>query len=206
MLKDNSRAASIEGFINRNGVEELIRIMEIRDPENSDIFIKRLYTEISDTVRHLEETANLRQNDPEDKITTDLLLPLKQIGYDATHDTDTRGHVDIRVKVRTFVWLGEAKIHSSYEWLMDGLKQLHTRYSTGKEEGYGLIIYIKNKNAKSVMDEWRLRMEESGACGLKDARDGEEKLTFWSIHQHAGSGLEIQNKHIGVSLYYMPEK
>lgn len=198
--------ASIEKFMERNGQESLIRTIEILAPENSDVFIRRLYDEIAETVRLLEETAHLRQDDPEDKITIDLLLPLKRTGYNISHDTDTRGHIDIRVEAKKFVWLGEAKIHSTYDWLLDGLKQLHTRYATGKEDGYGLVIYIKVKNAKAVMDEWRSKMEGCNACGLKEARDGEEKLTFWSIHQHAGSGLEISNKHIGVSLYYKPEK
>ena len=131
---------------------------------------------------------------------------LRQTGYDASHDKDHRGHPDFCVTSMDYLWLGEAKIHKSYDWLLDGLKQLHTRYSTGREDGSGLLIYIKNANAKAAMDEWRKRLEDSKECNLKETNDGQEKLTFWSLHQHEGSGSDIQTKHIGISLYYNPEK
>ncbi len=34
--------------------------------------------------------------------------------------------------------------------------------------------------------------------------DKTEKLVFWSIHTHEGSGLDIRTKHLGVSLYHNP--
>ena len=162
--------------------------------------------EISSIVRDLEESAQYRKNDSEDRITVDIVHMLHRAGYDATHDTDSRGHIDLRVKNGAFIWLGEAKIHKGYDWILEGLKQLHTRYSTGKEDGSGILIYIKGSNARAVMEEWRKRLEAGNECHLKETRDGSEKLTFWSLHQHEGSGLEISTKHIGISLFYNPQK
>jgi hypothetical protein len=206
MQQSKNTVSNIESIILRHGEEGLMRYLEIIAPSDGNKFISRLYQELASIVQNLEETAQYRQNDSEDRITSDVVLLLRQSGYDATHDTDHRGHVDIRVKNKTFVWLGEAKIHSNYSWLLDGLKQLHMRYSTGKEEGSGILIYIKGSNAKRVMDEWRKRLEADGECNLKETNEGIEKLTFWSIHQHEGSGLEISTKHIGVSLFYNPQK
>lgn len=198
--------SSIEKIIERRGNEWLLRSIEICCPPDGEAFISRLYLELSSIIRDIEQSAQYRQNDSEDRITVDIVHMLHRAGYDASHDTDSRGHIDLRVKSGTFIWLGEAKIHRDYNWLLDGLKQLHTRYSTGREDGSGLLIYIKGSNAKAVMDEWRKRLEAGNECNLKETSDDSEKLTFWSLHQHEGSGLDITTKHIGVSLYYNPEK
>jgi hypothetical protein len=104
------------------------------------------------------------------------------------------------------VWLGEAKIHDGYDWLLKGLKQLLGRYTTGRENGSGLLVYIKGSNAQAVLDEWRRRLELGNECNLKGTEDPDEteRLTFWSIHTHEGSGLEIRTKHLGVCLYHRP--
>lgn len=207
MKQSQKVLSSIRKICERRGTEWLIRVIEIIVPPKGDVFINRLYQEISNIVRHIEQSAQYRQNDSEDRITIDIVGLLRQSGYDATHDTDSRGHVDIRVNNDNFVWLGEAKIHKSYNWLLEGLKQLHTRYLTGREDGSGLLIYfIKTANAKSVMAEWRKRLEAGNECNLKETNDDVEKLTFWSIHQHEGSGLDVRTKHIGISLYYKPKK
>jgi len=106
----------------------------------------------------------------------------------------------------SYRWLGEAKIHESYEWLLKGLKQLLGRYATGREDGPGLLVYIKGSNAQAVLDKWRRRIEAGNECDLKSTADADkaEKLAFWSIHTHKGSGLEIRTKHLGVSLYHKP--
>jgi hypothetical protein len=198
--------SSLNSIIERHGTDWLIRRIEIVVPSSGEVFISRLYQELADILRNIEETANHRQDDSEDRITVDIVMMLRQSGFNATHDTETRGHVDIRVTNKSFVWLGEAKIHSTYDWLLDGLKQLLSRYTTGRENGSGLLIYICGANAQSVMEKWRGRLEDGSECGLKKTEDNDEKLTFWSIHQHTGSGLDIRTKHIGVSLYFKPEK
>ena len=206
MQESNKSIFTIEQIIERHGTEWFQRHIEIAYPLSGEIFVSRLYAEIENIVRMLEQTAHLRQDDKEDRITLDVIHLLCQAGYDASHDTDSRGHVDILVRNKTFVWLGEAKIHGSYDWLLDGLKQLQTRYLTGREEGSGILIYIKGPNAKKVMDEWRKRLVAGSECNLKKTSDEPEKLTFWSVHQHEGSGLDISTKHIGVSLFYKPQK
>ena len=206
MSQRNKKLSTVKEYIRRHGEADLLRTIEINSPPDSDKFIERLYSEIASIVRTIEGTASIRKDDNEDRITLEIIQLLNQTGYNATHDTYTKGHVDIRISSNSFVWLGEAKIHNDYEWLLDGMKQLHTRYSTGREDGLGLMIYIRNRDAKAVIDEWRKRLEENKYCGLKESKDGQEKLTFRTVHQHAGSGLDIETKHIGVSLFYNPEK
>jgi len=87
------------------------------------------------------------------------------------------------------------------------LKQLHERYSTGREDGPGLLVYIRGRNAQAVIEEWRKRIIADKYCCLKETRDAgdNDKLSFWSVHKHEGSGLDIETKHIGVALFVNPK-
>jgi hypothetical protein len=197
---------TIEEYRSRHGDEELLRLIEILHPETGEVFVERLYKELGAVIRDIEGSASLRQNDGEDRITIDVITSLRRSGYNATHDAYSKGNADITVAQDYFVWLGEAKIHHSYDWLLKGLKQLLGRYTTGREDGSGLLVYIKGSNAKAVLDEWRRRLENGNECNLKGTEDAQqpEKLAFWSIHAHEGSGLELRTKHLGVSLFHNP--
>ncbi len=61
---------------------------------------------------------------------------------------------------------------------------------------------IPAQDAKGVMDEWRTRLSESSNSHLKSISDCDDSLTFWSVHQHEASGVDMNTKHIGVSMYY----
>lgn len=206
ILLDDHSLASLKRLIRRQGVEWLQASVEILAPPDLETFIKRLYLEIDAILRRFEETANLRQGDVEDRLNTDLVLLLRQRGYNANREEDHRGHTDILVRQDQHKWIGEGKIHRSYNDLVKGLRQLLTRYTTGREQYVGLIIYILNQNAKQVMRTWRDRLEKRLECGFHKAyEDPDNSLVFWSLHEHKGSGLELLTRHIGVSLFYAPE-
>jgi hypothetical protein len=135
----------------RYGDDELVRVVEIAHPSTGEIFVKRLYKELDAVIDEIERTASLRQKDGEDHITSDIVLGLRRAGYNATHDAYSKGHADIKVAQDEFVWLGEAKIHDGYDYLLKGLKQLLSRYATGREKGSGLLVYIKGGNASAVL-------------------------------------------------------
>ncbi|MBD3308163.1 hypothetical protein GF339_17095 [candidate division KSB3 bacterium] len=206
LMIDERSLASLKHLIRRQGIDWLQASVEILAPPDETTFITRLYREIEQILRRFEETANLRQKDLENRLNTDLVLLLRQRGYNALREEDQRGHTDILVCQDQYRWLGEGKIHRAYKDLFKGLRQLHTRYTTGRERHIGLIIYILNQNAKQVMRTWRKYLDKYLACGLKETGDDPENaLAFWSVHQHKGSGLELFTKHIGVALFYAPE-
>jgi hypothetical protein len=198
---------TIGEYRRRHGDEELLRTIEIVHPPTGEVFVERLYKELSAVIGDIERSADIRQKDGEERITIDVISGLHRAGYNATHDAYSKGHADITVTQDNFVWLGEAKIHKDYEWVLKGLKQLLGRYTTGREYGSGLLIYIRGSNASAVLDEWRRRLEKGNECDLKRTEDADkaEKLAFWSIHTHEGCGLAIRTKHLGVSLYFKPE-
>jgi hypothetical protein len=198
--------STLKAYIGRHGRDDVLRMMEVKHPQSSADFIRRLYQELTAIVRDLEQYADKHQEDLEDQITIDIVRQLRRSGYNSEHDTYTKGHVDIRVRQDSFVWLGEGKVHNAYDWLVKGLKQLHERYSTGREDGSGLLIYIRGQNAQAVIEEWRKRLMADKYCRLKVTKDAgtNDKLSFWSVHKHKGSVLDIETKHIGVALFVHP--
>lgn len=147
-----------------------------------------------------------KQNKSEDELTCECVDALCNMGFLAEHDTQYGGHCDIVVKGNAnFVWLGEAKIHRSYDWLKKGLQQLLTRYASGiSAHSYGgIVIYCFGKNAQEVLENWRNRVGEE--LSIIRSEPGDEPLFFRSWHQHEGSGLEFEVKHQILPLFHMPK-
>jgi len=162
---------------------------------------------IDHVAQNLNRTRQHRQHKNEDLLTTDIVTSLKDMGFQASHDTDVGGHCDIVIEGREdFLWLGEAKTHSSYDWLYKGFQQLSTRYSGGMpgQEAGGLIIYCYNKKVLEMMRDWQTHLIERrddvkiSSCALS-------KLAFRSTHAHDASGLPYMIRHMPVPLYFEPQ-
>lgn len=151
------------------------------------------------------KTRSQRQDRSEDELTTDLVFSLKGMGMAASHDTDVNGHCDVTIEARDdFLWLGEAKIHSSYDWLLKGFRQLHTRYSTGLpgQNCGGMLIYFYNKDVKTIMDKWKSYLQsEEPSVNITTI----DALTFDSEQTHQSSGLPYRARHVPFVLYYSPK-
>jgi len=184
-------------------------------PSSYEAFVNRLHTDLATAILFLQESANVQQKD-EDLLTVQLVHMLRFSKYDASHDTNVRGHVDIVVKKNDFRWLAEAKVFStSYEWLFKGMTQLISRYSTGSHEQNkgALIVYFFVQSVKTRMESWRekLRDEYSNQTlfvkeiGLNSVTDlHSQKLTFQSDHTHPISELSFIVDHFPVMLYHQP--
>lgn len=83
---------------------------------------------IDHIIQEFAKTPKERQGRSEDGLSIDLVTSLKHLGFQAGHDTTTGGHCDVVIDGRyDFLWLGEAKIHASYDWLLQGFNQLDGR-------------------------------------------------------------------------------
>lgn len=178
-----------------------------------DDFADAVEQDLEDLIVQIERGASLRCDDEEDRLTDELLLGLRAQGYQATHDEYINGHSDIVVKSRfsNYAWLGEAKIHRSYQWLLDGFSQLCTRYSTGTVDNCrgGILIYIRNSNAKSVLEKWSNALGAHFKGTGKDITikaDAANPLRLRSIHQHEKSGLDYRVRHFGLVMHFDPQK
>lgn len=158
--------------------------------------------------QEMGKTPKERQSTSEDSLTNEVVLALTAMNFEASHDTSVGGHCDIVIKgPDNFLWLGEAKIATSYQWILDGFQQLDTRYATGiaGQDAGGLIIYTFQGNTKDMMDRWKTELEgarsdvSTECCPLSP-------LAFRSTHVHNRSGLEFRVRHMPVSLFWNPAK
>ena len=173
-------------------------------------FISVLYDDIDKIVERMEENPELLKDDSEDRLTIDIKNQLCATGYDASHETKLGGHVDLVVKklIKNWIWIGEAKIHKDYAWLLKGFNQLATRYSTGNDNNCqgGLLIYIRNINAKNVMDKWEEHLEKQDDIEeLKITPCPNNSLSFYSSHNHQRTGLEFKVRHVPLVLCFKPQ-
>jgi hypothetical protein len=175
--------------------------------ETYDDFINVLYEDIDRIIYRIQENPELRQSDNEDRLTIDIQNQLRSIGYDASHDSKIGGHADLVVRKGKFLWIGEAKIHRTYEYLWEGFQQLNTRYSTGdsNQKDGGILIYIiHQEDAKQIVWRWQEHLSSKklpdyacNPCGMRD-------ICFFSIHKHEGSGYVFRIRHMPVILYFKP--
>lgn len=175
--------------------------------DNYQEFIEVLYSDIDKIVSRIQKNPELRKNDQEDRLSIDIINQLDCYGYKASHDTKIGGHADIVVEKKEFIWIGEAKIHSSYSYLWKGFQQLTTRYSIGdfnQSEG-GILIYIKNKDATSVMKEWKKHLGEKNLPNFTCTPCPNRNLAFFSTHKHIKSGIPFKVRHIPIMLYHQPQ-
>ena len=156
----------------------------------------------------IDERAHNREHS-EDALTVQIVQLLKALGIQATHDQQQGGHCDITVEAdQHYFWIGEAKIHSSYNWLLDGFKQLSTRYGVARPaRDHGeIIIYCRAKNARLVLSKWKSGLVKAypDLDVYEEAIDTD--LRFRTKHECLSSGLPFYTRHRILPLYFKPEK
>lgn len=172
-----------------------------------DDFVKVLYLSIDRIIHQIQENPGIRQNDTEDRLTIDIRDQLRCLGYDASHDSKIGGHADLSVRKKDFLWIGEAKIHGSYNHLWEGFLQLITRYSTGdsNQKDGGILIYIRNKDATSVVQNWKDYLAAKSLLNYSCKPCELREISFFSTHKHERSGQIFQVRHMPVILYFCPQ-
>jgi hypothetical protein len=175
----------------------------ISDRGSYQEFIKQLYLDIDESVYYLQSTRHDRQNDSEDRISLDILMSLSRLGYEASHDKKSGGHVDLDIQLGSHAWMGEAKKDGN---IKEGLLQLTTRYvqSSGnfKHDQGGLLYYmVKTSDALGKLKAWHTDLTNNGCiCTPPD-----NSLSFYSTHKLDGSGTDFIVRTMAVSLYHAPQ-
>jgi hypothetical protein len=175
-----------------------------------DEFVNVLYRDIDSVLGGFQENPELLKADGEDRLTSEIKRCLKLLGYSATHDEKIGGHSDlvVRGKKDGFLWIGEAKIHAGYDYLYQGFQQLTTRYTTGdvNQDRGGMLIYIRNNDAASVMAAWKAHLAAKVLEGYAESNCSERpNFVFYSTHKHDRAGTPFKVKHIGVILGFDPK-
>lgn len=168
-------------------------------------FVEVIDTHLQRILNTMTRSANFFQKLEEDQITFQVISQLQCSGFGAHQDKDYGGHVDIAIELGDFIWLAEAKKHSSYIKLQKGWEQLTTRYSSGlqNEDHGGFIIYNFNNDALRVSNEWKEFLREY--YPLTKFEETENELNFSTIIKHERSGRRYTVKHFNVPLHYDPK-
>lgn len=179
------------------------------------LFLAKSHSEVLRCVEEaldwiFQEQSKFRQHKQdmsEDQITVEIVQQLKAMGIQAGHDTDYGGHGDIVVELKNdFLWIGEAKIHRDYDWLLKGFQQLDTRYSTGiaGQDSGGMIIYCYGSRTDQVMERWSDHLVTNRPDVTVASVDG-KPLERRSAHIHERTGAQFIIRHTPVSLYFNPK-
>ncbi len=158
--------------------------------------------------RHLKQLKHDDVKKSEDEITIDIVMSLKMMGFNATHDTQYGGHCDIAIETNDgFLWIAEAKIHSGYDWLLSGFEQLDRRYSTGiaGQNAGEILIYCYQQNSIDVLKNWEKHLREK-RDDVTCKRCESEMQVFRSTHTHKSTGLPFHIRHKMVPMYFNPTK
>lgn len=172
-------------------------------------FVAILNRDVDKIFSRMQQNRELLNGDCEDRLTIDVVNQLVAMGYDASHDEKYGGHADLLVKKEPqgWVWIAEAKIHSSYDYLVKGFNQLTTRYSNGSTSNNcgALFIYIKSGSAKKVMNSWGEKIASLSLPGYSSMACNKNDLAFNSTHVHSDSGLNFYTRHIPLILIFNPQ-
>lgn len=188
----------------------LIRLRVATNKNDYDGFVDCLYEQIDHIFSSFQAAPQRRCNDSEDKITDDLVVNLRTAGFDANHDQDSGGHVDVTVKAGDLTWIGEAKIYRQINDIYEGFLQLTTRYRPASgnfdHNKAGMLIYLTTKpNAKAQIDTWRAHIRSKNIDGYQDRDCPKNRLAFHSEHTHEVSGLPFFIRHMPLMLYHQPQ-
>lgn len=174
---------------------------------NKEIFVEQLYKDIDDAIHILETQKHMYQKAMwgEDELTSVIITFLKGRSYDAEHDTQHGGHVDIIVKHQygKFEWIGEAKLWDGPAYIYDGWIQLNERYGSGtvRDDHGGIIIYVKIKNSADKLGDWQTHLL-SKITDVAITPDATNSLRFSSSTAHPATARPYKVRHMAVSLFH----
>lgn len=178
-----------------------------------DEFIDVLYDDLKLATERLEQNPQLHADDEEDATTEKLLLILYGFQYQAFHDAQSGGAVDITVELprRGFKWIGEAKRFRSVADMREGYLQLSTRYKPGSGSLHtvhgGLIGYLRRSHAARHVTEWKEHFKDQfhtdGTVYSQCPRRG--PWGFVTEQEHVSLGVPFRVWHFCVALHFDPQ-
>lgn len=182
-------------------------------------FIDLLYQDLDDIFNKMQSSPKRRAQRDEDGITDEIVIVLSSIGYDADHDKDLGGHVDVTVELGAHSWIGEAKKDSKFN---EGFLQLTTRYrhpSGNFEHSHGgMLLYFADQtaNIQTLTKRWRAKFEDKEFRAMFCEEENIDKVViencqkrpqtaFYTKHIHNVTGNEFVVRHMSMALMFHPQ-
>ncbi|MEY0579792.1 hypothetical protein [Providencia manganoxydans] len=184
--------------------------------ESYNNFMQLVRLRLDSAIEAMQKNSNVINFDlSEDQLTLYLIAYIQstEMGIEAAHEVNERGHCDITVKFFKYTWHGEAKKHkTSYSYLFKGYSQLTERYSycSNNSQSGGVIIYLSRPNTASIMSKWQAHLDKYAPKTLKQnaftsSFCPKNQNVLLSQHLHTVSGLKYDVIHYPVNFYYNPK-
>lgn len=190
-----------------------IRLKLMRGVTRYDEFSELIETALNYSIGEMVKEKNIinpagkvKGRMDEDQLTLTLSKPLKGMGFDISHSKNIGGNCDVSIEgASEMLWLGEAKIYTSYGKLMGGFQQLCDRYATGmpNQTNGAMLFYFFNGKVASIMKSWRRYLEKSRPKLVAANVDG-NSLQFRTTEPHVATEESLRTVHMPVPLMHEP--
>lgn len=155
-------------------------------------------------VQNLETNADNFESLNEVGLSAVLAAGLSVPGLTVAQEAHSNGHVDLTIDADHCVparrKLAEAKIYGGYAYHVKGLMQLLGRYTTGRELGGLLLVFVKKRGIATLLKDLRQEMDTKKPCKQSGpTRDHAFKWSFESTHKLA-TGAPHEVSHVACNL------
>ena len=194
-------------------VGDLVDMIQKKAPEYLDLLTAKTDAQFETAfdavlemaLTHLEKNKKHFEKLDEEGLSAVLAGSMSIPGLTVSQEKHSGGHVDLTFEadhcMPARTKLGEAKIYNGYKYHEGGLFQLLGRYTTGRECRGLLIVYVRKKDIKGLVDKLKSEMDKHQPLGQTGkAADHTLKWSFISMHNHS-SGEELYVCHVGCNLH-----
>ncbi|MES2354591.1 MAG: hypothetical protein V4568_09345 [Pseudomonadota bacterium] len=177
---------------------------EVTNPNLTDSELDTILESLLDeSIRKLEDNANLYAALNEEQLTGILKFILERDWLRVDCETNVNGHVDLRIEVdfalSTRRRLAEAKCWDGPKYHADGIAQL-LGYMTGRESSGYMIGYVQKPNIAEKWKDLQLYLDDKLPADQEAiCQCGTSTWTLEARHRHS-SGVSIRIVHYGVNL------
>ena len=180
--------------------------LDLLAAENDEEFEKAFDAILDKAVIHLEKNKKNFASLDEEGLSAVLAGSISVPGLTVSQEKHSGGHVDLTFEANQCIpartMLGEAKIYDGPSYHVNGLGQLLNRYVTGRECRNLMIVYVRKKDIKGLMEKLRKRLDEDLPVAQVGATiDHTLKWSFVSTHKHS-CDENLQVCHVGCNLYF----
>ena len=177
-------------------------ILESDDSEEFDGYLEK---HIEQCVSAMEAEAHHLNRDSEEKLSAFLAASLRHPGLGVRRESYSNGRVDLTIWQEGVVGgqerLAEAKIYSGPAYHVAALKQLITRYSTGRMRSGYVFEYVKKQGIATLVKSLRVHADKNKP--LDQHGDTSTHAMTWayeSQHMHSSDDL-FRVVHVNVNLF-----
>ena len=174
-------------------------LLELLKADTEEAFVAATEGALDRATRIIEGGAKQYAALDERGFSTLLTGLLTASGFHATSESNINGHVDVVIEDyfgRLWRYLGECKIHKSFQYHIDGCQQL-LGYCTGRELRAFCLDFFRSGGMFEKLEKLRKRMDSKKPL-LQSKQSVVHSIQggFVTAHAHA-SGRDVEILHFG---------